>query len=257
MLLEAKGLCKAYGRGRSAFSALDQVDLQVGEGACVGIIGGSGSGKSTLAHVIVGLDAADAGSVTFAGCAVDVTREPARRPRAMRRACLGMQMVFQNPAASFSARMSVGRAVMEGLAYTRSCSRAEMRTSMLEALDAVGLPRAYERRYAWELSGGECQRAAIARAIIARPRLLVCDEPTSSLDVTVQAQIIELLDSLRRELSMACLFISHDLALVRGFCDDVYVIERGRVVESGSASCVFENPRHPYTLALVEASVAL
>lgn len=257
MLLEARDLTKTYRKGSEAFCALDQVSISVDDAECVGVIGESGSGKSTLANVLVGLEAADAGSVAFQGVRVDAAIPPARRNRAVRAAFLDMQMVFQNPVASFSDRMRVGRGIMEGLAYREGVSRDQAQTRMLEALDMVGLPRAYAHKYAWELSGGQCQRAAIARAIIARPKLLICDEPTSALDVTVQAQVIELLRSLCTNLSMACLFISHDLVLVHGFCSRIYVMNKGQVVEAGPARELFNHPQNEYTKRLIDAVITL
>ena len=151
--------------------------------------------------------------------------------------------------------MRVGQGVAEGIAYLPEVPPREYGKRVDEALEMVGLPTSYANRYPWELSGGECQRAAIARAVISRPKLLICDEPTSALDVTVQAQVVHLLADLCGEMGTACLFISHDLALVRGLCQRVYVLDSGRIVERGSAQTLFDDPQAEATKRLV-ASVA-
>lgn len=253
MLLDVTGVSVTYhARGGGVFTALEDVSISVGAGETVGIIGMSGSGKSTLARIVCGLEAADAGQVTFDGETCDAKTPPNRRPREFKRALLGMQAVFQHPAATFPDRMTVGTAVEEGVAY-RGVPRAERHGLMLAALEQVGLPASYARKHAWELSGGECQRAAIARAIISSPKLLVCDEPTSALDATIQAQVVRMIRDLCRDMSMACLFISHDLALVRGLCTRAYVMDAGHVVEEGPCAQLFENPQAQATKTLVEA----
>lgn len=254
-MLVVEHVRKTYRRGGESFIALDDVSLSVGSDECVGVIGASGSGKSTLASVVIGLEAADGGTEVFNGVPLDVSVRPAARPKAQRAALLDMQMVFQHPASSFMPRMKVADGIREGLAYRPGYCRDEAAAKVTEALECVGLPARYGSKRIGELSGGECQRAAIARAIISRPKLLVCDEPTSALDVTVQASVIELLVRLRRELAMSCLFISHDLALVRGFCDRVYVMDAGRVVEEGPSAILFENPRTDVARRLVAAAV--
>ena len=254
MLLEVKGVSKSYSTRNGAFLALDDAGLSVDSGEIVGLIGTSGSGKSTLADIITGLEVADEGTVSFDGVQADASVRMARRARAFRKAMAGMQMVFQHPASSFSARMRIGKGVAEGVAY-RGVPQAERAELALSAIERVGLPRSYADKYAWELSGGECQRAALARAIVGRPKLLVCDEPTSALDVTVQAQIVNLLVRLCAEEGMACLFISHDLALMRGLCSRSYVIDAGSIVEEGPVAKLFEDPRADATKRLV-ASVA-
>ena len=256
MLLEMSGISKVYRTHESEVIALDDVSIAVDDGEAVGLIGASGSGKSTMASIVVGLERADAGSMTFGEVSCDVSLRPSARPAAFRRALLDLQMVFQHPASSFSDRMRIGAGVAEGIAY-RDIPKSEHRRLVEEALEMVGLSAAYADKYAWELSGGECQRAAIARAIISRPRLLVCDEPTSALDVTIQAQIIRLLEGLIRDLGMACLFISHDLALVRDVCTRVYVLDTGRLVEQGSADEVLANPQSEAAQTLVRSIITL
>ena len=254
MLLEAKGVSKSYSTRNGSFVVLDDAGLNVDSGEIVGLIGTSGSGKSTLADIIAGLEVADRGFVTFDGAQADVSMRMGKRSRAFRQAMSGMQMVFQHPTLSFSARMRIGRGVAEGVAY-RGVSKGDREELALGAIERVGLPRSYADKYAWELSGGECQRAALARAIVGKPKLLVCDEPTSALDVTVQAQIVNLLVRLCEEEGMACLFISHDLALVRGLCSRAYVIDAGSIVEEGPVAKLFEDPHAEASKRLV-ASVA-
>jgi ABC-type glutathione transport system ATPase component len=254
-LLEANGVSKSFSkRGGDLFRALDGVSLSVETGEIVGLVGLSGSGKSTMANVLAGLETADSGTVRFQGIECEASLKPSRRPREFREAQLGMQMVFQHPASSFSPRMKVGEGVAEGIAY-RGVARAERTPHVLDALEAVGLPRSYAGKYAWELSGGECQRAAIARAIVGNPVLLLADEPTSALDVTIQAQIVRLLAELCTDRDMACLFISHDLALVRSLCTRVYVLDHGCVVEEGRTSHVFADPQSNAAKLLVSSVV--
>ncbi len=254
MLLEVEGLTKRYRTRSGWFTALDGVSLGVDAGEIVGLIGTSGSGKTTVASVVSGLETADSGSMVFNGVACDATIPPNRRSREFKRVMAGMQMVFQHPAQSFSDRMRIGAGVAEGIVY-RGVPKDCCMEAALDAIERVGLPRSYAQKYAWELSGGECQRAALARAIVGDPELLVCDEPTSALDVTVQAQIVNLIAQLCDERGMACLFISHDLALVRGLCSRAYVIDDGAIVEEGPVAALFDDPQADATRRLV-ASVA-
>lgn len=256
MLLEVAGIRKSYESQKGSFDALDDVTLNVGAGEIVGLIGTSGSGKSTLASVVAGLETADAGTVAFDGVCSDATIPLRKRSGAFRKAAAGLQMVFQHPASSFSDRMRIGKGVAEGVAY-RGIPKGEQLERALAALEHVGLPRAYADKYPWELSGGECQRAAFARAIVGSPKLIVCDEPTSALDVTVQAQVVNLLARLCSERGMACLFISHDLALVRGLCSRAYVIDAGAVVEDGPVERLFDAPGADATKRLVASVVAI
>lgn len=252
MLLAIDEVSLSYRKRGGEFLALDRAGIAVGEGEAVGLVGRSGSGKSTLALVAAGLEAASSGTVTFDGVSCDARIPLRKRLREFRRAMLEMQMVFQHPAATFTYRMMVGTAVEEGVAY-RGVSREERKERSLAALAQVGLPESYARKHAWELSGGECQRAAIARAIVSRPKLLICDEPTSALDATVQARIVRLIRDLCDDMGMACLFISHDLALVRGLCGRAYVMDAGRIVEEGPTSCLFDDPQAEATRRLVDA----
>lgn len=253
-LLELRDISKSYRKKKGSFTVLDGVNLNVRAGEIVGLVGTSGSGKSSIARIATGLDVADGGTLLFEGERCDAASRPARRPQRFRQVQLDMQMVFQNPTSTFSPRMKVGEGVGEGVAY-RGVAKGECRARVLDALDAVGLPRSYAGKYAWELSGGECQRAALARAIIGEPLLLVADEPTSALDVTIQAQIVRLINELCRSRGMACLFVSHDLALVYGLCDRVYVLDAGRIVEEGRVEQVFNHAKSAAAQRLI-ASIA-
>lgn len=229
MLLEVDDICKTFpGRERPV---LEYITFSVGEGKRVGIVGDSGSGKSTLARIIAGLEPADSGSISFNGSKVDYGKAegggPFPKGRRRHAAWRDMQMVFQDPLASFSNHMDIGDAIWEGAAYKpgfSGCSKSERTRMVHDALDAVGLGRSFAKRRPFELSGGECQRAAIARAVIGDPKLIICDEATSALDVTVQARIMSLLERLHRERGMAFIFISHNVALVQGFCERIYSV---------------------------------
>ena len=256
MLLRVDGVSKTFHGVSGAVRAVDDVSFCVDEGECVGIVGGSGSGNSTLAGIVLGLECADGGRVTFQGAEMDAAVRRARRPRASQRALLDMQLVFQLPFSSFRASATVFQGVREGFAYRKEERRfgcASDHARVEDALARVGLDASYADRKIAGLSGGECQRVALARAVISHPRLLVCDEPTSALDVTVQAGIVALIAQLCRDEGMACLFITHNLALARGLCARVCVMDRGRIVESGPAARVLTEPKSAAAKLLVES----
>lgn len=220
-LLMATNVSKTFHRAGTV-KALDSVSFFVNESEKVGLVGPSGSGKSTLARVVSRLETPDEGRVEFNGASY-----PESRRRIQDDTWLSLQMVFQNPEASFSPMMTIGAGIREGLAYRKGQTRQQQRKQVLDALEAVELPKGAADKHAFELSGGECQRAAIARAIIGNPKLIICDEATSSLDVTIQAKIMDLLQRLHEERHISFLFISHNLPLVCQFCDRVYKMEHG------------------------------
>jgi peptide/nickel transport system ATP-binding protein len=233
--------------------AVDGVSLSIGRGQTLALVGESGCGKTTVGKAILGLVRATGGMVRFDGDA------PARFDRAaLRRYRRRVQIVFQDPFGSLDPRMSVGEIVMEGLRAQSIGANDEARLEQAAALlERVGLPAAAIGRYPHEFSGGQRQRLAIARALAVGPDLLVCDEPTSALDVSVQAQILNLLRRLQRELGLACLFITHNLAAVAWIADRVAVMYLGRIVEEGPVADVLARPAHPYTRALLSAAPTL
>lgn len=241
-LVSVRGLGKRFGER----TVLDDVDLDVASGSIAGIVGESGSGKSTLARCIAGLEREDAGVVAFEGTALAPGR-PSRSPAQM-------QIVFQDPYSSLNPMMTIGAILREAL---RAAGRAGSRSTQTvdDLLDTVGLPREFAQRRPADLSGGQRQRVAIARALAPDPRLLICDESVSALDVSVQAQILDLFRTLRRERGITILFISHDLAVVRTLADTVTVMWEGRVVEHGACADVLERPQHPFTQTLVAAAL--
>ena len=232
--------------------ALDGVSFTLAAGRSLGVVGESGSGKSTLARLVMALEAPSAGQVRFQG--QDLHRLPAA---ALRRARSGLQMVFQDPYGSLDPRRSVLQTVSEPLALLcRDQSppgRTEQRQRAAQALDAVGLRASDLDKYPHEFSGGQRQRIAIARALITRPQLIVADEPVSALDVSVQAQVLNLMQDLQERFGISYLFISHDLAVVDRVCDEVIVLNQGRIVEQGPPETLFSSPQHPYTQRLLAA----
>ncbi|MFD7941053.1 dipeptide ABC transporter ATP-binding protein [Streptomyces sp. NPDC059755] len=248
VVLEARGLRREFGRGKRAFAAVDGVSLTVHRGETLGVVGESGSGKTTLGRMLVGLLEPTAGEVRYEG-RVSSGVNPT------------VQMVFQDPVSSLNPRRSVGESVADPLRArvrgVRGKDEARVRGRVTELLERVGLEAAHYDRYPHEFSGGQRQRVGIARALAADPRVIVCDEPVSALDVTTQAQVVALLGELQRELGLALVFVAHDLAVVRQVSDRVAVMRRGRVVEEGPADEVYESPRDPYTRQLLAAVPAL
>ncbi len=254
-LLRVSELAKTYRLPRQqlwqpggAVQALDGVSFELQRGQSLGIVGESGSGKSTLARLVMALEAPTAGEVIFNG--VDLHRLPADE---LRRARAGFQMVFQDPYGSLDPRRKVGQTVAEPLVALQGATRSEQRERGAAMLDAVGLRAADLDKYPHEFSGGQRQRIAIARALITQPQLIVADEPVSALDVSVQAQVLNLMQDLQERFGMAYLFISHDLAVIDLVCDHVIVLQHGRIVEQGAADELFQRPQHPYTKRLMGA----
>jgi ABC-type microcin C transport system duplicated ATPase subunit YejF len=233
----------------STVRALHDVSFELHAGRNLGVVGESGSGKSTLARLVMALETPDAGHVHFAG--LDLAMLDAA---ALRSARVGFQMVFQDPYGSLDPRRTVGQTVAEPLAVLHRAAKTEQRERAAEVIAAVGLRSSDLDKYPHEFSGGQRQRIAIARALITRPQLIVADEPVSALDVSVQAQVLNLMQDLQDRYGVTYLFISHDLAVVDLVCDEVLVLQHGVVVERGATREVFEHPQHDYTRTLLAAS---
>jgi oligopeptide/dipeptide ABC transporter ATP-binding protein len=248
--LEVRGLRVRYGEGAQALIAVDGVDLDVPDGGTLGLVGESGCGKSTIARALVGLVPVVGGSITLEG--VDYTGQRARDTSSYRRK---VQMVFQDPYSSLNPRMTVNELMGEALSLRGLSGRSSSarQAEGLRILTLVGLSRTALNRYPHQFSGGQRQRIAIARALAVGPDVIIADEITSALDVSVQATILNLLKDLQRELKLSYLFISHDLSVVRLISDAVAVMYLGRVVESAKSDELFSAPRHPYTSALINS----
>jgi peptide/nickel transport system ATP-binding protein len=258
-LLEVSSLVKTYrsaGVGpfarKNARPALAGISFSVQQGRSFGIVGESGSGKSTLARIALALDRPDSGTVRLQGLSLfEMPRRELREARAH------MQMIFQDPYGSLDPRQRVEKIVAEPLAALGGAGGAGRRARVQASLEAVGLKASDASKYPHEFSGGQRQRIAIARALITRPSLVVADEPVSALDVSVQAQTLNLMSDLEREAGVTFLLISHDLAVVAHICETTAVMYRGRIVEMGETAAMFANPAHPYTRELVDATPRL
>ena len=247
-LLEAEHLTKVFTpRGKESFKAVDDVSFSLKAGETLGIVGESGSGKSTLAKMITRLTDITEGTLKFQG--KDITK----LKRSQLKDVYGnIQMVFQNPVGSFDPRRTLGDGIGESL-RNRGIKKAAVTKRVKELLEQCGLADEFAGRYPHEVSGGQCQRAAIARALAIEPKVLICDEATSSLDVTIQKQIMELLEDLKDTHGLSFIFICHNLALVQSFCDKVLVLSEGKVVESGKPDDIINEPQEAYTKKLVDA----
>lgn len=254
-LVELRDVHVTYRRRGHAFRALEGITLDIAPGEHVGLVGGSGSGKTTIIRTMLGLTRLTSGEVWFDGNRVDGVPER-RRTELRSRAAL----VFQDPFSSLNPRMRVSDIVAEPLRSPRLRSRGLPPPDddvVAEMLDSVGLGREVMSRFPHQLSGGQRQRVAIARALVGRPDLLIADEPVSALDVSVRAQVLNLLNDLAEERSLAFVLVSHDLAVVRHMCQRVVVVERGVLVESGPVERVYGAPQHPYTRALLDATLSV
>jgi oligopeptide transport system ATP-binding protein len=253
LVLEADNLRREFNTGtrlhRSTVSAVDGVSLELHAGEVLGIVGESGCGKSTLARMLVGLETPDGGALRYHG--EDVSRGTLGDRKKLRQ---GVQMIFQDPYTSLDPRMTVQHLITEPLAATRSGTSASRRERAAELLEMVGLNADMLTRYPHQFSGGQRQRIGIARALALSPDVLICDEPVSALDVSVQAQVINLLGDLQRELGLAIVFIAHDLSVVRHIADRVAVMYLGRLAEVGDTNTIFDSPSHPYTQALLSST---
>lgn len=252
--LKVEGLKKYFPLQRGFFQriagwvkAVDGVDFEVEEGKTLGLVGESGCGKSTVARLILRLLEPDEGSVIYRGSDISTLSEKEMKP--LRKE---MQIVFQDPFGSLNPRMTVGQSIEEGLRLS-GVPRPQRKERIRELLEMVGIWGGYADRYPHEFSGGQRQRIGVARALSVEPSLIICDEPVSALDVSIQAQIINLLEDLKGQLGLSYIFISHDLNVVGYLSDKVAVMYLGHIMEYASADELFENPLHPYTLALLSA----
>ena len=254
-LLEVRDLAKYFpvhggllNRKTADFRAVDGVSFALQEGKTLGLVGESGSGKTTIGKCILRLMEPSAGQILYDGG--DITH---LKQRDLRRLRSEIQMIYQAPAASLNGRMTVGQIIGEPLWIHESLKGDVARERVLELMDVVGLKDEHYYRYPHEFSGGQQQRIGIARALAVQPRLIVLDEPTSALDVSVQAQILNLLQDLQDQFGLTYLFISHDLGVVRYMCDEVALLYLGKIVEVAATEVIFEQPKHPYTQALISA----
>lgn len=247
IILKADHLKKIFVSGKKSTTAVDDVSFELARGECLGIVGESGSGKSTIARMLTHLEGVTEGQIFLKG--KDITHI---RGRALREIYQDMQMVFQMPMESFDPRCTLGDGIGESL-RNMGITRAETRKRVENLLERCGLDKEYADRYPHQVSGGQCQRAAIARALAVSPEILICDEATSALDVTVQKQILELLIELKQKENLSFLLICHDLALVQEFCDRVLVLYRGKTVECGTPDEIINHPKMEYTKKLIDS----
>ncbi|MCX2747874.1 ABC transporter ATP-binding protein [Arthrobacter sp. MI7-26] len=249
--LEARGVSKCYAiRGGADIRAVDDVSFRVPPGGALALVGESGSGKSTLARMLVGLERPDSGDILVDG--VSRSTRPRSRAERLKRA-RAVQIVFQDPYLSLDPRIPAGAAIEDALRLHSTLRGVEARARVLTLLDRVGLTEKHSQSKPRTLSGGQRQRVAIARALAAAPGVLVLDESTSALDVSVQAQVLDLIDEIRRERGLTLVFVSHDLAVVRRVCETTAVMKQGAVVESGATAGLLEHPGHPYTQLLIDS----
>ena len=247
-LLEVKNLKKYFKVGAAQLHAVDDINFVLDEGKTLGVVGESGCGKTTLGRVILHLLDLTGGQIIFEGR--DSTEPTKKELRELRE---NMQIIFQDPYSSLNPRMSVSETIMEPLILQGKLSKTEMREETMMLMETVGLAERFENSYPHELDGGRRQRIGIARALALKPKFIVCDEPVSALDVSIQAQIINLLLDLQEERGLAYMFVTHDLSVVKYISDDIMVMYLGQMVEKASSDDLFAKPLHPYTKALLSA----
>ncbi|MDD7754690.1 MAG: ABC transporter ATP-binding protein [Clostridiales bacterium] len=248
-ILKVENLKKVYIKDKNEFTAVNNVDLNIKEGECVGLVGESGCGKSSIARMITNLERHSGGDIFING----INMQEFNKKKELYKQ---VQMIFQNPLDSFNPRIKLGNSIGE-IKVNLGYNKREIKKEVIELLEKVGLSEDYYYRYPKEVSGGQCQRAAIARALLIKPKLLICDEPTSALDVSVQGQIINLLNDIKEKTKTSFLFISHDLALVQNFCDKIYVMYEGEIVEKGTRDQIINSPTHPYTKLLLSSNFSI
>jgi len=252
-LLEVSGITKDFRRGKKTVRAVDDVSFSIEQGQTMSLIGESGSGKSTVGRVVLGLLKPEQGNVVFDG--KDLTSMSSRELRRIRS---DLSVVFQEPYESLNPRMTVESIIGEPISiFSPEVSRAERRDRVVSVLEEVGLSSAVLKRHPADMSGGQQQRIGIARALIVSPKLIVLDEPTSSLDLTVRATILNLLKDLQKSHNLTYLFISHDIATVRFFSNTTAVMYMGRFMETGPAAQIIDNPQHPYSVALLSSTLSV
>ena len=247
-LVEVKGLKKYFKTSKGMLHAVDDVDMVFEKGRTMGVVGESGCGKSTLGRTIIHLLESTGGSIYFEG--KDVTHLNNRELTELRQ---DMQIIFQDPFSSLNPRYTVNDTLKEPLLRSKRVSHANLDQEILKLMDTVGIARRFRNAYPHEMDGGRRQRVCIARALSMQPRFIVCDEPVSALDVSIQAQVLNLLQDLQRDQGLTYMFVTHDLSVVRHISDDISVMYLGQVVETCESEKFFENPMHPYTKALLEA----
>lgn len=250
-VLKVEKLKKTFIKDKKEFVAVNNFDLEIKERQCVGLVGESGCGKSTVAKIITNLEKSSEGNIFINN--LNIKEFNSRNEKELYKQ---IQMIFQDPMDSFNPRIKLGNSIGE-IKINFGYNKKEVKKEVIDLLEQVGLSKDYYYRYPKEVSGGECQRAAIARALLIKPKLLVCDEATSALDVSIQGQIINLLTYLQKKTNISFLFISHDLALVQNFCDKIYVMYEGEIVETGSRDQIINNANHPYTKLLLSSNFAI
>ena len=248
-ILEVKDLTKQFYKNKKLFTAVDHISFQLQQGECLGIVGESGCGKSTTVKMLTHLLQPDGGEIFLDGTEIQYLKG-----KALKKLYTEIQMVFQTPQDSFDPRRTLGDGIMESM-KNQGISGKQARERMQHLLKQVELPLELADRYPNQVSGGQCQRAALARALAIEPKILVCDEATSALDVTVQAQIVDLLKRLQKEMNLSILLICHDLALVQHLCDRVIVMYQGKIMEEGDPDTIINFPKNDYTKMLVEAAM--
>ena len=249
-LIEVKHLKQYFGSKKNVVKAIDDISFEIFEGETLGLVGESGSGKSTTGRALLRLYKPTDGEILFEGKDIANLKKGKELLEFRKEA----QMIFQDPYASLDGRMKVRDIIAEGIDIHGLAKTAEERDAMVdELLEIVGLNKEHANRYPHEFSGGQRQRIGIARALAVNPKFIVCDEAISALDVSIQAQIVNLLKRLQKEIGLTYLFIAHDLSMVKYISDRIAVMYRGRIVELGSADCVYNNPQHPYTKSLLSA----
>lgn len=260
-VLRVSNLSKTYNLKRTSVfgkrefqNSVDDVSFNIKRGSIVGLVGESGCGKSTLSKCILNLIEASDGKVEFENKTIyDKSKKNNISKKEMNELRKDMQIIFQDPYSSLDPKMSIGKTIMEGIKKHKNIQKKDAYDIAKEALELCGLDKSYMDRYPHEFSGGQRQRIAIARVLALRPKFIICDEPTSALDVSIQSQILNLMLELKEKLNLTYLFISHNLNIVRCFCDEIIVMNEGKIVEMGDAKSIYSNPRNEYTKKLIES----